>query len=319
MSVTGGKSTVKEPNVPDNDLKVRTLFTDAAGDVPPGIDLLHGFGARRAARRVRVRFRVALATGAAGLLAAATAVTLTVATAPSALAQLTSAASRTAGLSYHFSATAASVPLRADGSAPAQSGRVSGAFDPAQRTGEVTVGTEQIRFIGQYVYLPLRPVHGPLLPGDKPWVRAPRPQLWGPVTAGRGLTIPVGITSVAETSPQNLFALLKAASTVDRQGSASGADWTGTSYAFTVKLTLGRAGSGQPTVTATGTVGVDLQGRVRQLDTAYTLPAQGSAPPERVTVETTFSDFGTPVSVSPPPASEVLIPANLRTQPGPAQ
>ena len=103
MSVTGVKSTVKEPNVPDNDQQVRTLFTDAAGHVPPGIDLLHGFKARQAARRVRGR--VALATAAGSLVAAATAVTLTIATAPSALAQLTSAASRTAGLSYDFSAT----------------------------------------------------------------------------------------------------------------------------------------------------------------------------------------------------------------------
>ena len=66
MSVTGVKSTVKEPNAPDNDQQVRTLFTDAAGDVPPGIDLLHGFEARQARRRVRGR--VALATAAASLL-----------------------------------------------------------------------------------------------------------------------------------------------------------------------------------------------------------------------------------------------------------
>jgi hypothetical protein len=72
-------------------------------------------------------------------------------------------------------------------------------------------------------------------------------------------------------------------------------------------------------VTATGTVAVavDQQGRVRRLDTAYTLPAQAPAPAERVTVEMTFSDFGTPVSVSPPPASEVLIPANISVGPLP--
>ena len=44
-----------------------------------------------------------------------------------------------------------------------------------------------------------------------------------------------------------------------------------------------------------GTVGTDQQGRVRRLDAAYTLPAQASAPPERVTVEMTLSDFGTPL------------------------
>jgi hypothetical protein len=71
-------------------------------------------------------------------------------------------------------------------------------------------------------------------------------------------------------------------------------------------------------VTAAGTVAVDQQGRVRRLIVAYTQPAQASAPPVRVTVEMAFSDFGTPVSVSPPPASEVYIPANIRIQPAPA-
>jgi hypothetical protein len=70
-------------------------------------------------------------------------------------------------------------------------------------------------------------------------------------------------------------------------------------------------------VTAVGTVGVDQQGRVRRLNLAYTQPAQASLPPQQVTVEATFSDFGTPVSVSPPPASEVFIPANVRIQSGP--
>jgi hypothetical protein len=309
---------MKEPNVPDNDLLVRTLFTDAAGDVPLGVDLLHGFRARKAVRRVRGRVALA-ATAAGGLLAAATAVTLTIATAPSALAQLTSAASRTAGLSYDITATVAVKPLRA-GSGVAQSGRVSGAFDPAQRTGDETFdgfgSGGQIRFIGPYEYL----YHpgGPALPGGKSWVRAPSPQQWEPVTAGQGLSLAAGLSSLAVTSPQNLFALLKTASTVDRQGSASGGSWTGTKYTFTARVTFGPDGSSQPAVTAAGTAGVDQQGRVRRLNVAYTQPAQASLSPVRVTVEMTFSDFGTPVSVSPPPASEVFIPANIRIQPAPA-
>jgi hypothetical protein len=39
--------------------------------------------------------------------------------------------------------------------------------------------------------------------------------------------------------------------------------------------------------------------------------AQGLTSPERVTVEMTFSDFGTPVPVSPPPSSEVFNPDNI--------
>jgi hypothetical protein len=137
------------------------------------------------------------------------------------------------------------------------------------------------------------------------------------VTAGHGLRVAAGISSLAETNPQNLLAIIKSASTVDRRGSASGGGWTGTSYAFTGKITFDGAGSSQAAVTATGTVAVDQQGRVRRFDAAYTQPAQGSAPPERVTVEMTFSDFGTPVSVSLPPASEVFIPANVQIQSGP--
>ena len=131
----------------------------------------------------------------------------------------------------------------------------------------------QIRFIGPYDYL----YHpgGPALPGGKTWVRAPSPQQWEPVTAGQGLSLAAGLSSLAVTSPQNLFALLKTASTVDRQGSASGDGWTGTSYAFTARITFDPDGSSQPAVTAAGTVAVDQQGRVRRLDVAYTLASAG--------------------------------------------
>ncbi len=313
MSVTGVKSTVKEPNVPDDDQQLRTLLSEAAGDVPPGVDLLRGFRTRRAAHRVRGR--VVLSAAVASLVAAATAVALAIETAPSALAQLTSAATATAGLSYDFSSTATIVPLRAGGPPPGKPARVSGAFDPAQRAGEETTSDGgQIRILGPYVYL-RTPADRPALSAGKSWVRTPSAQPWEPATAGPGLTIRAGAGGLAETNPQNLFALLKSASTVGRQGSTSGDGWAGTSYAFTVRITFDPAGS-SPAVTATGTVAVDSRGRVRRLDAAYTVPAQASAPPERVTVEMTFSDFGRLVSVSRPPASEVFIPANVSSQPG---
>jgi hypothetical protein len=303
----------------DTDQQVRTLFADATNDVPPGIDLLRGFKARRAASHVRGR--VALAAAAA-CVTAATAITLTVVQAPSALAQLTSAVSRTAGLSYHFSATTTTVPLQLNGSAPAQqthsiSQAFNGAFDPALRVGEETNGRGgQFRFIGGYVYY--LPVGGPAMPrSGKSWVKAPSPPMWVPVTANHQLRIAAGILSVAETSPQSLFEILKSASTVARTGSVSGPGWTGTSYAFSVTVAFGRlGGSPQRTVTAIGTVDVDQQDRVRQLDAAFTLPGIASGPPKRVTVEMTFSDFGSPVSVSAPPASEVL--PGVQIQPGPA-
>jgi hypothetical protein len=303
---------MKEQDMPDAEQQARALFAAATEDVPPGIDLLRGMQARRAARRFRLR--VTLSAAAAAVVAAAAAITLTLAQAPSALAQLTSAVSRTAGQSYHFSATTTSVTLPGTGT-PIRVRTVSGAFDPARRIGEETTSTgEQTRFIGSYVYL-----HGHLtLPVGKSWQRAPSPTLWAPVTASRQLRLTAGLLSVAETSPQNLLALLNSASQVSRQGSVSGPGWTGTRYAFSVTVAIGPAGSGQPTVRAAGTVDVDQLGRVRHLDAAYTLPARAAAPPERATVEMTFSDFGAPVSVSAPPAGDVFAPGSAPAAPGPA-
>jgi hypothetical protein len=322
MSVTGLEFTTRESNMSDTDQQVHALFADAAGDVPPGIDLLRAFRSRKTARRVRGR--VALGAAAASLVAAVTAVTLTITTAPSALAQVTGAASRTAGLSYDITATVAIQPSRAgSGSGVAMSGQISGAFDPARKTGETTLsgtgGEGQMRLIGPYAYIYMPPRPGrPALPAGKTWLRVPSSQLWEPVVAAQGLNLGGGLSSLLVTSPQNLLALLNSASAVNRQGTTSGDGWTGTSYTFTARLTLGPNGSSEPAVTAAGTVGVDQQGRVRRLTLAYTQPAQASLPPTRVTVEVTFSDFGTAVSVSPPPASEVYIPANINFSPASA-
>lgn len=249
-------------------------------------------------------------------MAAAALIPLTLAQAPSALAQLTSAVSRTAGQSYYFSATTTHVSASTRTPMTVRTD-LSGAFDPARRIGEETTSTgEQSRFIGSYVYL-----HGHLaLPAGKSWLRAPSSTLWVPVTASGQLRLTAGLLSVAETSPQNLLALLKSASQVNRQGSVSGPGWTGTRYAFSVTVALGPAGSGQRTVRATGTIDVDQQGRVRRLDAAYRLPAiaSASAPAEPATVEMTFSDFGAPVSVSAPPARDVLAPGSTPAVPGPA-
>ena len=77
---------------------------------------------------------------------------------------------------------------------------------------------------------------------------------------------------MAETSPQNLFTLLKSVSTVDKKGSVSGPGWTGTRYAFSVRIAFGPAGSGLATGTATGTIDVDQQGRARHLDATVASP-----------------------------------------------
>jgi hypothetical protein len=290
---------------PDTEQQLRALFAAATADIPPGTDLLRGVQAWRVAHLFRLR--AALSAAAAAVVAAAVLITLALAQAPSALAQLTSAVSRTAGQSYHFSATTTSVTLPGTGAPMKARTDLSGAFDPARRIGEERTSTgEQTRFIGSYVYL-----NGHLtLPSGKSWLRAPSPTLWVPVTTSRQLRLTAGLLSVAETGPQNLLALLKSASQVNRQGSVSGPGWTGTRYAFSVTVATGPDGSGQPTVRATGTIDVDQLGRVRHLDAAYTLPATASAPPEQATVKMTFSDFGAPVSVSAPPAPDVLTPGS---------
>lgn len=294
---------MQDHDVPDAEEHVRALFAAAAADVPPGIDLLRGVRARRGTRPFRLR--VTLAAISAAAVTAAAVITLTQGQGPSALAQLTSAVSRTTGQSYYFSATTTSVTLLGTGTPVTVRTDVSGAFDPARRIGEETTSTgEQTRFIGSYVYL-----NGHLtLPGGKSWLRAPSATLWAPVAAGPQLRLTNGLLSVTETGPQNLLALLESASQMNRQGNASGPGWTGTRYAFSVTVATGPAGSGQPTVHATGTIDVDQLGRVRRLAAAYALPPTASARPEQVTVEITFSDFGAPVSVSAPPARDVLAP-----------
>ncbi len=297
--------------MPETEQEVRALLAAATADIPPGIDLLRGVQARRSAHRIRSRITL---SAAAAVVAAAAAVLITltlVPAPPSALAQLTSAVSRTAGQSYHFSATATQVTLPSSGTAITSRTEFSGGFDPARRVGEQTTRTgAQTRFIGSYVYLNAAAAGDPPgVPGGKSWFRIPSLPLWDPATASGQLRLTAGLLSVVETNPQDLFALLESVSQVNRQGSVSGPGWTGTRYAFSVALALA-AGRRVLNGHATGSIDVDQQGRVRQLDAAYTVPAIASAPLKQGTVEMTFSDFGAPVSVSAPPAREVLIPGN---------
>jgi hypothetical protein len=295
--------------MPETEQQVRALLAAAAADIPPGVDLLRGVQARRSAHRIRSRITLSAAAIAAG---AAALITLTLVQAPpSALTQLTSAISRTAGQSYYFSATATQVTLPSGGTAVTSRTVFSGAFDPARRVGEQATHTgAQTRFIGSYAYLNAAAAGDPTgIPSGKSWFRIASAALGGPVTASGQLKLTAGLLSVVETNPQDLFALFESVSQVNRQGSVSGPGWTGTRYAFSVALTLD-AGRRVLTGHATGSIDVDQQGRVRQLHAAYTVPAIAPAPLKQGTVEMTFSDFGAPVRVSAPPAREVLILGN---------
>jgi hypothetical protein len=304
---------VKEQNMNDTE-EVRRLFAVATEDMPPGIDLLKGVRARNRQRRTRTR--AALSAGAAGIVAAAAAITVSAVQAPSALAQVTQAAARTAGQSYR--ATSVSTPLRRlPESGPTVT--VSGVFDPALGLGDERTGDGlEVRFVGGYMYVPLvqamrnayERAHGTPIPAGKTWLRVPGPGTREGVPA---LEIPqLGGTTAGleQLNPQDLLALLESSSRVSEQGPASGPGWTGTAYTFTASLTA--RGPLHLRLSSTGTVDVDRQGRVRRLDATETTGR--TVHQTRVT----FGDFGLAVSVSPPPAGQTFTPPAENLGPGAA-
>jgi hypothetical protein len=110
----------------------------------------------------------------------------------------------------------------------------------------------------------------------------------------------IGPSDLGQVSPQDLLGLLQSVSQVHQTGTASGHGWTGTAYSFTFTRDFG--GPLHLVLRVKGTVGVDRGGRVRQLDADYSIGKT------RQRSEMTFGDFGAPVSVSTPPASEVYVP-----------
>lgn len=86
----------------------------------------------------------------------------------------------------------------------------------------------------------------------------------------------------------------------DATGPASGPGCTGAEYTFTATTRL--TGPLHTLVSTSGTADVDQQGRVRQVD------ALESFAGTKREVKITFGDFGLPVSVSTPPASQTFTP-----------
>jgi hypothetical protein len=280
----------------DTEDAVRRLFTVATQDIPPGIDLGHDIRARSRARVVRAR--VVLSAGLAAIVAAATVITLSAVRAPSALAQVTQAATRMAAQSYRVTSTRTLV--RAPGAPTADKNpiKIIGEFDPARSLGEETVdGGTQIRYVGSYIYIP---VFGAVRRTHPKWVKlhAP-PRSSTAVTAGDVASLG-GITGVQPFNPQDLLALLKSADHVREVGPASGPGWKGSAYSFTV--TVRTPGQPHQVSSLIGTVDVDQQGRVRRLG------AVESVENTVTKVQMTFGDFGIAVSVSAPPADETVSP-----------
>jgi hypothetical protein len=279
----------------DDDLQARTLLL-AAGDTIPASsaeDLLADVRATRTRTRRRTRIAVSLGTATAlagGALAGVVATTAT--SVQSAYAAITAAAAVTSGQSFRMTL---SLGLPDIIMGPRYRPNIeTGQFDPARKTGELTVGEGQILWTGGWQYT--RSPH-PAAPG-KPWlaVRAqPTLSIFGLTESftGPGGALPAGDAS--SVTPQSLLGLLKAARDVRADGQASGPGWTGTKYEFSYPG-------------GTGSVAVDRQGRVRELDlsiTTYYGTDHASHLRATTRVSVGFSDFGVPVHITPPPAGEV--------------
>lgn len=212
---------------------------------------------------------------------------------PSALATLTTALAKTSQESYGFNLNST---VKFAGR-EMRSNVVSGAFDPRHELGtelltarearhSAASQTAQIRFTGKYVYTWVSPRSG-LGTMGKPWDKAPVPG--ADVLPGSDL---YGYVSDWPVSPGELLGLMRSAATARDSGTASGPGWTGTRYAFTARLSAGWSLS--------GIADVDGQGRVRRLVTTTT--QESGLTTYR---DLTFGDFGAPVPVTAPPASQV--------------
>ena len=298
----------------DTEEAVRRLLTVAAEDRPPGIDLLRGVRARNHRRRARTR--VALSAGAAGIVAAVTGIALSAVQAPSALAQVTQAAARTAEQSYRV--TSVSTLVASVGPGPRSPLTIRGEFDRANQLGEERASDgSEVRYVGGFMYVPIveamrkayEAVGRPPIPAGKTWLRFPAPEVIDVPTIE--LIVLGGSTNgLDQVDPQNLLALLQNSSQVSKQGPVSGPGWTGTAYRFTASLTT--RGPLHITLSSTGTVDVDQQGRVREMDATQTFGKNTRK------VQVTFGDFGLAVPVSPPPASQTYTPPASYLGPAPA-
>jgi hypothetical protein len=267
----------------DTETKARRLFAAATEDMPPGIDLLDGFiAARRRDRARRTRRGAVLSAGIAVAAASVAAVTLTIGSAPPALATVTSALTRTLAQSYHLA--------EHDGSYYIVNGHIrypahdacTSEADPVRHLGATSCSDGLVaREVGGYAYLYIP--HPAGHPG-RHWDQIP--------TASLG-HLP-SISGFTAATPQQMLAEIKKAAKVTVAGPASGPGWTGTRYAF--------SGTPGADIKLSGTVTVDQQGRARGL--VLTTRLTSAANVLVMTQVLTFSDFGAPVTVTPPPADQ---------------
>lgn len=269
--------------------EARRLLAAATEDMPPGIDLLDGFAAaRRRDRTRRTRKRALLSAGVAAAAGSVTAVALTIGSAPPALATVTSALTRTLAQSYHLS--------EQDSSYYIWNGRIrypshytcTSEADPVRHVEASSCWNgmaSREREVGRYTYLySPDPVGHP----GKHWER---------ILTASIVRLP-SVNGFTAATPQQMLSQIKKANKVIVIGPASGPGWTGTRYAF--------SGSQGPRaeIKLSGTVDVDQQGRARAL--VLTIRLTGAINVLVMTQVLTFSDFGAPVTVTPPPADQTF-------------
>jgi len=271
----------------DTETKARRLFAAATEDMPPEIDLLDGFvAARRRHRSRRTRRGAVLSAGIAVAAASVTAVTLTMGSAPPALATVTSALTRTLTQSYHLSEQDSYYYIVNGQIRNPHHDACTIEADPVRHllaTYCSNLDGPNVREVGGYTYF-----YWPVTTGThgKHWTRVPTASLPPPPCCA--------VNGFTTATPQQMLAEIKEAATVTVAGPASGPGWTGTRYAFSATLRTG--------TTLSGTVTVDRQGRTRALVLTQRMPG-----PPSIFVMTqvlTFSDFGAPVTVTPPPADQ---------------
>lgn len=264
-----------------NEREIRALLAMATEDRPAGIDLMPATPAalapapapatpRRRPARVLVPIAsmgVAAAVGVAALFSPVSQ--------PSAQAQVAAAAENTSRESYRIHSTSGTKTF-------------DGAFDPAQRVGVITRAGDgaETRFVGDLMY-----------------VRRQREGKWM-VSARideelKSAPQAVALVKLAPLDPQTALRRLRSATDVREDGSASGQGWTGQRFTFSLEDTgepnLKEAVDGPGEIT--GAVNVDDQGRVRRLEVVFGDTGQRNV--------LDFEDFGTPVTVTAPPADQV--------------
>ena len=274
----------------DSETEARRLLAAATTDMPPGIDLLEGFAAARQRDRARRTRRIAvLSAGIAVAAALVTALTLTTAgSASSARAAVSSALTRTLTQSYHLTEQGSSYFISNGRVTHGPRYRCTSVADPVRHLEATSCpgppAATMIRTVGRYRYHYLAvPVHG------KHWVRIP--------VACPGQAAPIGGFTTA--TPQQMLAEIKKAAKVTVAGPVSGPGWTGTRYAFSKTTPAAKR-----KLKLSGTVDVDKQGRARAL--VLTIGLTGATQVAGETRFLTFSDFGAPVTVIPPPADQTF-------------